>query len=217
MTAVHILKKLSLPIIGILAIVGLLVASGQADALFSLTGNTLRATGTIVDVNSDSLLMDTGSTDPPFEILVDRHTYFRGGIDELTDLEVGDDVEVRARNRDGVFEGRRVELLEGSGYGYGGGCERLRVQRATVISFSLNEIVVEREGIEISAAVNDNTRIRGYRGNRLADPGDSVDLRGEDCGGNFVADRITIRRPHGSESHSSNDVDGYHHSENESE
>lgn len=196
MTATAIIKKFTIPLLTLFAIGGLLIASGQADALFNLTRNNLKATGTVVDISTDYFTVDTGGTEPPFDIQVTDRTRFHDGLEELDDLEVGDDVEVRARVEDGgVFEGRRVELLGDSGYGYGGGCDRLRVRNGEVVSFSLTQIVVEREGIEITAEVNDDTRIRGYRGNRVPDPGDIVDLRGDDCGGDFIAERITIRRP----------------------
>ena len=65
MTATAILKKLTVPFITVAVIGGLLVASGQADALFRLTRNNLKATGTVVDISTDYFTMDTGSTEPP--------------------------------------------------------------------------------------------------------------------------------------------------------
>lgn len=206
MTKSTVLKKISVPFIAVLALGGLLISSGQANALFDLSKSQLRATGTIVEIGSDKFMMDTGGTEPAFEIIVDRRTHFQRPLSGLSDLHVGDDVEVRARNKDGVFTGTKVEVTE-SGYGYGGNgsCERLRVSRATTVSITPTQIVVNRNGIDITAQITDNTRIRGFHNNRRVDVGDTVDIRGKDCGGNFVAERIVIRRPASNSSLNSHD------------
>ncbi len=198
MTATAVLKRLSIPLITLFAIGGILVASGSADAVFQLSRNDLRATGTVVDVESDLFVMDTGGSEPPFEVKVDSRTRFRDGYSDLEDMEVGDDIEVRARVRNGMFIADRVEFKDGGTYGYGNStnCERLRVTDGKVISVTSDEVVVKRDGIDITVEITDDTRVRGYRSDRTVSVGDNVDIRGDDCGVNgFTAERITIRRP----------------------
>lgn len=195
MNTLLIVKKLTIPLVTLFAVGGLLIASGQAEALFKLTKNNLKATGTVVDVGSDEFMMDTGSTEPPFTVMVRNSTNYKGGYDSFFDIQIGDEVEVKASVEDDGFEARTVELLGESSYGYGGGCDKLHVKRAVVEAVSFDEITVEREGIEIIAEINDDTKIRGYMGNRQVNVGDTVDVRGEDCGGSFVAEKITVRRP----------------------
>lgn len=213
-------KKIAFPLAGFIALSFLLLVTGKANAIFDLSRNNLRATGTIVDIGNDTFTMDTGGSEPPFDVVIVRQTNFRRPLQNINDLEIGDEVDVRARIRSaGVFEASRIELVEDADYGYGSGtsCERLRVSRAVVLSSTPSEVVVRRNNIDITVSINDDTRIRGYRNNRRVDVGDTVDIRGEDCGSaGFVADRIVIRRPNVTENDDNHDSDNEDEDESES-
>ncbi len=217
MIKTSLFKKLMLPVAAVVVVGGLAVASGQADAIFNFSRSNLKVTGTVVEITDNSFILDTDSSDPAFELRVNNKTNFKDPLNNLEDLNVGDEVRVRAKVDSNSFRyATKVELVNDASYGYGTSCGRFRITRAQVVSINSSQLVVKRAGVNFNIGVNDDTVIRGHKHNRNVKAGDIVDVRGQDCGnGSWVAEKIVVRDPRGRhDDHDQHDDNNGHHDNN---
>lgn len=191
-------KKLFGTSLAWMAVLGVLVLStGQASAIFRFIGEldgNFTFNAVVVSVGTDSFEVDKGGTDM-YTIVVDSKTNWQQGLDSISDLEIGDEVQVRSRENQGTLLAARVRLLEDSGYGYvASECSNLRLVNVWVSSIQSDQIVLSRANVSMYVKIDGDTDFRAGDFEDLT-VGQIITVRGEDCGpGGFYANRVVLPR-----------------------
>lgn len=183
-------KKLIGTSILLVTIIGtLLLGASLTQARFRDSLLSIRADGTVDDVDTDSITILTNGSDPITFAITDD-TNFLGQTD-LSDIDPGDFVRVRGRRTNGSYEARSIKLQEDeTAYGQAG--ENVYVREGAVVAKGSDNFTINNGVVDITFQLTPDTRFIGINFPFL-EIGDNVRVRGEDTGTSFIAESVRLK------------------------